>query len=128
MASLTTGRSGLRDVVVEAVNAKDPDLLALAEDLRFPPETIDALLDLMERWPRLMLSRGDLDGQPVAAVWVPDTEGAYGPGGHVEFYIEEATVRLALVPEAHPRLVSEAPPGLEVAEWEDIDLPGGNLA
>lgn len=124
MARVTTGRDAFRDIVVEAVNAKDPDLLSLADDIEIPPTTMDTFLEIMERWPRAMLSRGQIGDEPIAALWVPDSEGLYAPAGHLEFYIEEATARVELLAGTHPDLVSEAPPGLEVAEWEDAGAVG----
>lgn len=124
MARVTTGRDGLRDIVVEAVNAKDPDLLTLADDIEVPTETMDTFLEIMERWPRAMLSRGQVGDEPVAALWVPDSEGLYAPAGHMEFYIENGTARVELLAGNHPDLVSEAPAGLEVADWEGAGAVG----
>lgn len=124
MARVTTGRDGLRDIVVEAVNAKDPDLLSLADDIEVPSTTLDTFLELMERWPRAMLSRGQIGNEPIAALWVPDSDGLYALAGHLEFYIEEGTARVELLAGSHPDLVSEAPPGLEVADWEDAQAVG----
>lgn len=124
MARVTTARDAFRDIVVEAVNAKDPDLLSLADDIEVPPITMDSFLEIMERWPRVMLSRGQIGNEPVAALWVPDSESLYAPAGHLEFHIEEGTARVELVAGTHPDLVSEAPPGLEVADWEDAGAVG----
>lgn len=124
MARVTTGRDAFRDIVVEAVNAKDPDLLSLADDVEVPVSNMDTLLEIMERWPRAMLSRGQIGNEPVAALWVPDSEGFYAPAGHLEFDIEDGTARIEMLAGTHPDLVSEAPPGLEVADWEDAGAVG----
>lgn len=124
MARVTTGRDGLRDIVVESFNAKDPDLLSLADDIEIPPAMVDDILEVMERWPQVMLGRGEIAGEPVAAVWAPDSDGMYAPAGHLEFYIEGVTARFELVPGTHPELISEAPPGLEMADWEDAGAVG----
>lgn len=124
MARVTTGPDGLRDIVVESINAKDPDLLSLADDIDIPPAMVDDVIEIMERWPRVMLSRGEIDRQPVAAVWAPDSDGFYAPAGHLEFQIEDNTARVELVPGTHPDLISEAPAGLEVADWEDAGAVG----
>lgn len=124
MARVTTGRDAFRDIVVEAVNAKDPDLLSLADDIEVPAANMDTLLEIMERWPRVMLSRGQIGNEPVAALWVPDSDGLYAPAGHLEFYIEDGSARVELLAGTHPDLVSEAPPGLEVADWEDAQAVG----
>lgn len=124
MARVTTGRDALRDIVVEAVNAKDPDLLSLADDIEVPATNMDTLLEIMERWPRVMMSRGQIGNEPIAALWVPDSDGLYAQAGHLEFYIEAGTARVELLAGTHPDLVSEAPPGLEVADWEDARAVG----
>lgn len=124
MAQVTTGRGDLRDIVVESVNAKDPDLLSLADDIEIPPAMMEDILEVMERWPRVMLSRGQVGAEPSAVVWAPDSDGMYAPAGYLEFYIEDGSGRVELVPGTHPDLISEAPPGLEVADWEDAGAVG----
>lgn len=124
MAEMTTGRDGLRDIVVEAVNAKDPDLFSLADDIEVPPSLFDRTMQVMERWPRMMLSRGKLDAEPVAAVWLPDDEGRYARVGHLEFDIEDGSARMEIIEEADPDLITEPPAGLEVADWEDASAVG----
>lgn len=123
MAKVTTGRDAFRDIVVEAINAKDPDLLSLANDIDVTA-AMETFLELMERWPRIMLSRGQIGDEPVAALWAPDSEGLYAPAGHLEFDLENGTGRVELLTGSHPDLVSEAPPALEVAEWEDAGAVG----
>lgn len=124
MAQVTTGRGGLRDIVVESVNAKDPDLLYLADDIDIPPEMVEDVLEVMERWPRVMLGRGELDTQPVAVVWAPDSDGLYAPAGFLEFSIEDGAARMDLVPGTPPDLFGAAPPGLEVSDWGDAGSVG----
>lgn len=124
MARVTTEQDAFRDVVVEAVNAKDPDLLSLADGIEVPSSTMDTVLDIMEGWPRSLLSRGEIGTQPVAALWVPDSDGLYSPAGYLEFYVEDGSARIELMDGTHPDLVSEAPPGLEVADWEGPEAVG----
>lgn len=81
-------------------------------------------MEVMERWPRMMLSRGQLDTEPVAAVWLPDAEGRYARVGHLEFDIEDGSARMEIVEEVRGDLVSEPPAGLEVADWEDSEAVG----
>ncbi len=114
-------RGEVRDVVVEAVNARDFALVRehlgddAAERLREP------LLRVRERWPRLIMSRGDLKGDPVAAVWLPGRRETYVQVGHVEFAKDNADgPRLELFPGVHKDLVAKQP-GPNVAEWESME-------
>src|SRR5690606_22931062 len=102
----------------EAVNAKDPDMFTLADDVDIPDDMIDRALDVMERWPRLMLGRGEIGLEPVAAVWVPDDDDRYALVGHLTFHIDHGVARLEVVDELDPELTTAPPPGLEIAEWE----------
>ncbi len=117
-----TGPDDLRDVVVESVNARDPDLLSLADDVIIRDGMGDRLEHILERWPRALLTRGDLAGRAVAAVWLPDRNERYVRVGHLEFEIEAGGARMIVVPERDPDVVAEAPAGLEVAEWESSEL------
>lgn len=112
------GPEDLRNLVVEAANARDPQLIELAgladlDTLRRTLEVID------ERWPRLMMTRGDVGGTPVAVVWMPDAHERYRPVAHIEVaVVPGGTGHLTLVDGVSPDLVTEEPPGLRVAEWE----------
>lgn len=124
MAETTTERDGLRDIVIEAVNAKDPDLFSLADGINVPGSLLDRTMEVMERWPRMILSRGMLETEPVAAVWLPDEEGRYARVGHLEFDIEDGSARMDVIEEIRSDLVTEPPAGLEVADWEDSEAVG----
>jgi len=112
------GIENLRNLVVEAVNAGDLDLLREAAVPALPAGFVDRLAGVAGRWPRLMLTAGDLAGTPVAAVWLPDRQERYRPVGHVEFTIEADRPSVAVVDGVDPDLIAEEPPGLRVAEWE----------
>lgn len=111
----------LRDVVVESVNARDPDLLSLADGIVIRNGMGDRLEQILERWPRALLTRADLGGRPVAAVWLPDRNECYVRVGHLEFQVDDGA-HMVVVPERNPDVVAEAPAGLEVAEWESNEL------
>lgn len=110
------GVEDLRNVVVEAVNARDPKLVEQAmadtDDLKRTIETMD------ERWPRMMMTRGDLDGRPVGVVWMPDRNEQYRQVAHLEVVIDDGEPEATLVEGVAPSLVAEEPPGRSVAEWE----------
>ena len=110
-----------RDLVVESVNARDPDLLSLAV-ATLPHTLVDRLGLLSERQPRLMLTRGEVNAEPVAAVWLPDRNERYVQVGYLEFDLAGDGARMTAVERPHPDLVAEAPAGFEVAEWESADL------
>ncbi|MDX1691796.1 MAG: hypothetical protein R3290_12315 [Acidimicrobiia bacterium] len=108
--------SRIRDRVVEAVNARDPSLL---EGIEFREPFEDRLVRIQDRWPRLMMTRGHLAGDPVAVTWIPDTDERYVRTGHVEFVDDpDDGVHVSVVVGADPDLVTEAPAGSRVAEWE----------
>lgn len=107
----------MRNVLVRAHNARDSSLL---EQPGIPNgEPIAETLETMnERWPRMMMTRGDLAGQPVSVVWVPDRRERYRQVAHIEVVAESDGFELTLVDGASPELVAEEPPGRTVAEWE----------
>lgn len=116
MPYLATGPADIRDLFVEAVNAKDPDMFTLA-DVAVPDEMIDRALEVMERWPRLMLSRGGIGLEPVAVIWVPDDDDRYTPVGHVMFAVEDGAARFDVVDGPRPGLIpASLPAGIEAME------------
>lgn len=115
---------GIRDIVVEAVNAKDPDMFSLADEVEVPETMVDRVMQVMERWPRLMLSRGALGTEPVATVWLPDDDDRYAQVAYLEFDVENGAARMEIVDDVPPELISEPPTGLELAEWENGDAVG----
>lgn len=123
---------------VETFNARDwegvSDLLAedvtsdffqatTAEDL------IEGMIDLMLRYPTLVVTRGDLGHDPVAAAWLLDQDlGRYGLVGYFRIEVDESDEPLIAnleyieeVPDT-PEAVFEAPESTEIDEWEDWSL------
>lgn len=59
-------------MLVESVNARDPELLEEGIGVG-DTEDLEAVIEqINERFPRVMMTRGDLDDRPVAVVWMPD--------------------------------------------------------
>lgn len=113
------GIEDLRNVIVEAANARDPELIeqtglsdAVAAALEETIQTMD------ERWPRMMMTRGDLEGRPVAVVWMPDRNERYRRVGHIEIVNGQESPEVTLIEGVDASLVAEQPPGRTVAEWE----------
>lgn len=107
----------LRNVFVEAVNARDAQLVEQADI----PETeplMETIQTMDERWPRVMMTRGDLAGRPVGVVWMPDRNETYRQVAHIELVVEDQALEATLVEGVDPELVAESPPGRTVAEWE----------
>ncbi len=123
---------------VETFNARDwegvSDLLAedvtsdffqatTAEDL------IEGMIDLMLRYPTLVVTRGDLGHDPVAAAWLLDQElERYGLVGYFRIELDEGDEPLIAnleyieeVPDT-PDAVFESPEGTEIDEWENWNL------
>ena len=124
--STLIGVEDLTNLVVEAVNSRDPGLLKQADvpDSEALRQTV-RIMD--ERWPRMMMTRGDLDGRPVGVVWMPDRNERYRRVAHLEIVPEEDGPEPTLVERADPDVVSEDPPGRTVAEWESsIDTESGD--
>lgn len=114
---------------VEYFNARDLDGLRtlLSDDVAAEvvsavgvDATIDAIGDLQFREPSVMLTRAEIDNEPIAAVWQP-SEGRYVAVGYLSFMIAEVDGRLIeridYVDEIDETLV-EAPDASELAEWE----------
>lgn len=108
----------LRNIVVEALNAGDAALLAESIDGGDLPKAMEtALVDIRERWPRMVLSAGTLGDLPVAVVWMPDEHEAYVPVAHLEFVLDGEPV-VSVVEGVDPDLVHERPSARHVREWE----------
>jgi len=114
----------VRDMVVEAVNAKDPDMFGAVNTVSVPESLVDRVLTVMERWPRLMLSRGEMGPDPVAIVWLPDEDDRYAQVAYLEFDVESGSARMEVVDDVPPELIAEPPTGMELAEWENADAVG----
>lgn len=107
----------LRNVLVESVNARDPELI---ENVDLPDVgELEGVIEMInERFPRLVMTRGDLDDRPVAVVWMPDERERYQQVAHVEVIPERDGPHTEIVEEVDPSLVAEDPSGFTVAEWE----------
>lgn len=82
----------LRDIVVEACNANDPDLLLqLTEWVVDGPALVD-MFDHIDRHPGSTLTAGSLDGTPVSVVWTVDIGGDYRVVGYLESAVVEGQV------------------------------------
>jgi len=123
---------------VDSFNARDWDGITdlLAEDATSEffqaanaEELVEGMTGLLLRYPTLVVTRGDLGNDPVAAAWLLDQElDRYGLVGYFRFelddgdeplienleYIEEVPVT--------PNAVFEPPEASEIAEWEDWSL------
>lgn len=121
-----TTREDLTNLIVEAVNARNPDLI---DDLDVPePELLtDRIENLQERWPRLMMTRGDIEDRPVAVVWMPDASEAYRPVAHIEVTLDGDDPYMTIIEGQDPNLVAEEPANRKVAEWESSgEIQGDN--
>ncbi len=137
-ASYSVDRDNQLVGFVERFNARDwegvSDLLAedvtsdffqatTAEDL------IEGMIDLMLRYPTLVVTRGDLGHDPVAAAWLLDQDlERYGLVGYFRIEVDEGDEPLIAnleyieeVPDT-PNAVFESPEGTEIDEWEDWNL------
>lgn len=121
--------------LVDLVNARDLEAVAelLAEDVeaRFldalsRSDAIEGLNDLLLRYPTLLLTRGDLGAEPVAAVWMIESEEErYDLVGYLTVEIDEAGDGFVThvdyvdeLPESDD-LVVETPESGEYGEWND---------
>lgn len=119
----------LVDEFVECFNARDldglrgllsPEVETAALSAIGIAATLDAIGDLFFREPSIVLTRAEVDNEPIAAIWQPG-EGRYVPVGYLSFALSEADGRLIerieYVEELGETLV-EAPDASELAEWE----------
>ena len=111
------GVEDLTNVVVEAVNSRDPALIDQA-DLPDTGALKRTIQTMDERWPRMMMTRGDLNGTPVGVIWMPDRNERYRRVAHMEIVPDEDAPQPTLMERADPDIVTESPPGRTVAEWE----------
>ena len=114
-----TTKEDLTNLVVEAVNARDPGLI---DDLDVPrPKLLTERIEtIQQRWPRLMMTRGDIAGRPVAAIWMPDQHEVYQPVAHVEVTLDGDDPYMTVIEGRDPNLVAEEPASRSVAEWESV--------
>lgn len=114
----------LRDLVVEAVNSGDLDLLSLAEDVVITQPLIERMIDLCQRRPQLLLTTGVLEERPVAAVWRATPRGEYEQIGHLEVSVSGSSVSVTCVTTPVPGLAADPPPEWEFVEWDERDPRG----
>lgn len=125
MYQQTLGPEEIRDLVVESLNARDPELLAGAE--LGASSIVDTLRFAEERFPRMMLTKGDLNGDPVAVIWMPNMNDVYVQSGHLEFVvIDDESVEMEIYDRVAPDLVAETPAGFGVSEWESTRAIDGS--
>jgi hypothetical protein len=107
----------LRNTLVEAMNSRDPELF---DELGVgDPGSLQEVIETAnEEFPRMMMTNGDINGVPVAVVWMPDESDRYRVVAHIELVTEGADAHATLVDGVDPNLVAEAPAGETVAEWE----------
>lgn len=123
---------GLVDEFVDFFNARDLDGIAglLAEDIQAElvhvngsvAAVIEGIEDLFMREPSVVLTRGELGNEPVAAVWHPAGD-RYVAVGLLAFTFTEGEVeaieRIDLIDVLDQEdLLLEEPDGSELAEWE----------
>lgn len=123
---------------VETFNARDWEGVSdlLAEDVRseffeasMAEELIDGMTDLVLRYPTLVVTRGDLGHDPIAAAWLLDQElNRYGLVGYFRFELDDSDEPLIEnleyimeVPDT-PNAVFEPPEVADIAEWDDWSL------
>lgn len=117
-----TGAETVRNLLVDAVNARDIERLEGHLEAEHAEDVRNELRALNERWPRLMLTRGDRGTDPVAAVWLPDTGEHYRRVGALDLRFDDADRILGLdfVEGIDPGILAEAPSRAQVAEWESM--------
>ena len=121
----------LRDEFVDGFNARDLDALLslVSADVECPDLNGDGaalfseeLDDVWARWPGAVLTRGFLDGAPVAVAWLPDEDGCWARAALVILDGQDGLISLVTMPEdadALDRAEAEDPSGDEVEEWAD---------
>lgn len=123
---------------VETFNARDwegvSDLLAEDATSEFfqaanAEELVEGMTELLLRYPTLVVTRGDLGNDPVAAAWLLDQElNRYGLVGYFRFELDDGDEPLIEnleyieeVPDT-ANAVLEPPEAADIAEWEDWSL------
>lgn len=125
----------LLDEFVDVVNGRDLDglaeLLAADVEAEFLHESsrdgvVDGFNDLFQRYPTLLVTRGDVDSNPIAMFWILDREAdAFREFGYMTFEVTDSTEcliqRVAYVDEPldFEEIVVEIPERSELPEWED---------
>ena len=101
----------LRDIVVEACNANDPDLLLQLTEWVVDAPALAAMFDHIDGQSGSILTPGSLEGRPVSVAWTVDTLGDYRVVGYLESAVVEGEVVCHFL-QGHPQtLVAERPIG-----------------
>ncbi|GBD84413.1 hypothetical protein BMS3Abin02_00806 [bacterium BMS3Abin02] len=118
-----------RDALVDAFNARDLDGVGelLGEEVTsdvFDGVGVEAALhglsDLWIRYPLLVASRGDCEGDSVIALWFPGEEGKFRSVGFLELTIEDGAIEhVTYIDDDEAELTAEPPDESELAEWFD---------
>lgn len=104
-------RIRLRDIVVEACNANDPDLLLQLTECVVDAAALADMFDHIDRHSGSIFTPGSLDGTPVSVSWTVDTLGDYRVAGYLESAVVEGQV-VCRFRKGHPRtLVAQRPIG-----------------
>jgi hypothetical protein len=113
----------INTLLVEAVNARNDTLLDDVIDPVAAEEVRDRLRLMVERWPRLMLTRAEIGLEPVAAMWFPDERERYRQAGHLEVRVNGAGMLegIDVVETSSPGLFAERPSAERLAEWERME-------
>ena len=136
LAIVFSGLDALIDAFVEAYNARDLDALdeLLAEDAELPGFGDDregferAVEELWERRPNSTMTRGEIEGEPVAVMWVLGDDATWWRSALVTFEptseTELAVVELVEEGVELEQVVAEEPDteyeeGMRWEEWEE---------
>lgn len=104
-------RIRLRDIVVEACNANDPDLLLQLTEWTVDSPALAAMFDHIDGESGSILTPGSLGDRPVSVAWTVDPLGDYKVVGYLESAVVEGQV-VCHFRRGHPQtLVAERPVG-----------------
>jgi hypothetical protein len=122
----------LRDAFVDGFNARDVEaILAIVHaDVECPDMPAgdgaallaEELEAIWERAPEAFLTRGLLDGLPVAVAWRPDEEGRWTRAALVCLVATDGLLSVVALPDdvdALERAETDDPPEAELEEWND---------
>ncbi len=114
---------------VERFNARDvegieellaPDAEADLLSARGREDLVEGLLELWERYPSLLLTRGEVGDEPVAAAWIADSERSdFDLLGILRFECTDGLIDRFELTETPADAVLERPDLTELNEWED---------
>lgn len=101
----------LRDIVVEAGNANDPDLLLQLTEWVVDAPALSAMFDHIDGQSGSILTPGSLGSRPVSVAWTVDTLGDYRVVGYLESAVVEGQVVCHFRRGHSQNLVAERPIG-----------------